>query len=551
MSLNIQLPKFEGPMALLLYLIRKEEMDIMDIKIHLITAQYFEYIKLMKELDLEIAGEFISMASTLIHIKSRMLLPTYDENGEIVESEDPRKELVQRLLEYQKFQEASKALYERPILGRDIFPRGFREKLDAKEDEIVLEDNALFSLISAYRTAMKGVKKKVHQVAAKAQSIASRILEIRDRLILGTRVGMSDLIDAATEKKKQVLITFLSLLELGKLGFVSLYQTENFQEIYIETKKLIETNAVDRVEEYDSLNTEEVAQRMMEKAAKLTAEELANIDQEVERSADTIEEAQKIQVDLADSTPSAEGSDDFILPDEKDEESLGFENISIEEMASDDDILAAEAELDGRVFTRPSEGELYEMSSHGIDSQQMSLQDVSESDPFNPSIQENSEPLMGENGKIIEKINDDFISGNFSDDNFDRDSVAGRIGELNSIELDSKALVNANNHPLENSFGDNIQLENLSADQVLENFELKEMSFIEKPSLELDKTEGVNLEANVENHHPEESIVIENHQELIEAASLGFEEKPSLEMVNENNFLLNKDLSLNEPEAEV
>jgi segregation and condensation protein A len=145
MSINIQLPKFEGPLGLLLYLIRKEEMDIMDIKIHEITKQYFEYIKLMKELDLEVAGEFVAMASTLIHIKSRMLLPQYDENGEIVENEDPRKELVQKLLEYQKYQEAAKLLYDRPLLGRDLWGRGVRETLAPKEDEIILEDNALFS----------------------------------------------------------------------------------------------------------------------------------------------------------------------------------------------------------------------------------------------------------------------------------------------------------------------------------------------------------------------------------------------------------------------
>lgn len=315
MSLTIQLPKFEGPMALLLYLIRKEEMDIFDIKIHLITAQYLDYIKLMKELDLEVAGEFISMASTLIHIKSRMLLPTYDENGEVIEQDDPRKELVQRLLEYQKYQEASKNLYERPLLGRDVFSRGVREKLEAKEDEIILEDNALFSLISAYRGVIKSIKKKVHQVAARAQSIASRILEIKDRLPVGVKVGMSELIDAVAEKKKQVLITFLSLLELGKMGFVSLYQTENFQEIYIEATKTIETNAVDRVEEYDSLHADEVAAQMMAKAAKII-----------------------------------DADEDFVLPDEKDEDDAQMalsEQIDPDDVASDEEILQAESELAG------------------------------------------------------------------------------------------------------------------------------------------------------------------------------------------------------------
>src|SRR3954468_1595754 len=125
MSINIQLPKFEGPLGLLLYLIRKEEMDIMDINIHEITKQYFEYIKLMKELDLEVAGEFVAMASTLIHIKSRMLLPQYNEEGEEVQ-EDPRKELVQKLLEYKKIKELSQQLYKLPLLGRDVFRRGER-----------------------------------------------------------------------------------------------------------------------------------------------------------------------------------------------------------------------------------------------------------------------------------------------------------------------------------------------------------------------------------------------------------------------------------------
>lgn len=310
MSLTIQLPKFEGPLALLLYLIRKEEMDIFDIKIHEITHQYLEYIKLMKELDLELAGEFVAMAATLIHIKSRMLLPQYDENGEIVENVDPRKELVQRLLEYQKYQEAAKSLYERPLLGRDVFARGIREKLETPEEEILLEDNALFSLISAYRTAVRSMKQKVHQVKAKAQSIASRILELKDRLIVGTRTTMSELITSVENRRQQTLITFLSLLELGKMGFVFISQTENYQEIYIEPRRAIEANVLERVEEYDSMRADEIAATMMQ-------------------------EAQKIDM-----------NEDFILPDEKDtEEIASTEEISADSMATDDEILAAESEL--------------------------------------------------------------------------------------------------------------------------------------------------------------------------------------------------------------
>ena len=332
MSITVQLPKFEGPLGLLLYLIRKEEMDIMDIKVHEITKQYFEYIKLMKELDLEVAGEFVAMASTLIQIKSRMLLPQYGENGEVIEQEDPRKELVQKLLEYQKYQEASKLLYDRPLVGRDVWLRGTRESLDQKEEEIILEENALFSLISSYRRMLRSVKKKVHQVAAKAQSIASRVLEIKDRLIVGQRVTLMELVTATEERARQSLITFLSLLELGKMGFVSLYQTEAYSDIWVETKKTIETDVLARVEEYDSMRADEVAAKMMEDSKKIDLE--AELQAEAEEAAAAqAAESPQLAMDL----DFVEGSVEFS------EEGLDL-NLD-QELASDDEILAAENEL--------------------------------------------------------------------------------------------------------------------------------------------------------------------------------------------------------------
>lgn len=326
LGLTVQLPKFEGPLALLLYLIRKEEMDIMDIKINEITSQYLEYIKMMKELDLELAGEFVAMAATLIHIKSRMLLPQYDENGEVVENEDPRKELVQRLLEYQKYQEAATLLYERPLLGRDYWARGMRERLDVKEDEIVLEDNALFSLITAYRTALRGMKKKVHKVAAKLQSIAGRILEIKKYLIVGQKVPMSDMITVTEARQNQVLITFLSMLELGKMGFVRLFQSDNFQEIYVEAQKEIEDAAVSRVEEYDNVHAE-------------PSPEILATQTDVGHVMDPDSE----------DAPASQSPNEFLLKDESLEEEQTEMNFGFDvgEIASDEDILAAERELAG------------------------------------------------------------------------------------------------------------------------------------------------------------------------------------------------------------
>lgn len=315
--ITIHLPKFEGPLDLLLYLIRKEEMDIFDIKIHEITRQYLEFIKMMKELDLEVAGDFVSMASTLIHIKSRMLLPQYNEQGELIEAEDPRKELVQRLIEYQKFQEAAKKLQDRPWVGRDIWLRGSRETIKPPEEEIALEENALFSLISSYRMVIRSFQKKIHKVAVKAQSIASRILEIKDKLHFGQRTAMSTLIDAIENRQRQVLITFLSLLELGKMGFVHLYQTETYGEIYIDTQKEVQSDIISRVEEFDGIRANEAAEDLFAHA-------------EEERIA---------------AEPMVESEN---LTTMGDEAAMLDESVSMgaEEMASDEEILAAEMELD-------------------------------------------------------------------------------------------------------------------------------------------------------------------------------------------------------------
>ena len=297
----------------------------MDININEITTQYLEYIKLMKELDLDVAGEFIAMAATLIQIKSRMLLPQYDENGEVIESEDPRKELIQKLLEYQKYQEAAKLLLDRPWLGRDFFARGQVTDFTAVEEEgIELEENALFGLITSYRKVLKTAKKRVHQVASKVQSIAQRILEIRPFMKVGERTSLFSLLNStllATENRsRQLLITFLSVLELGKLGFVSLYQTEVYSDIHIDVKRNLEEDVITRVEEYDNVYSEDVASKMFQQQK-------------------TTQETEQI---------SDEQEDEFVLKDAEDFEQLSLqdqEEVNPEEMASDEDLLAAEREL--------------------------------------------------------------------------------------------------------------------------------------------------------------------------------------------------------------
>lgn len=273
MNLHVHLEKFDGPLGLLLHLIRKEEMDIFDINIHQITSQYLEYVKTMKQLDLENAGEFVALAATLIHIKSRMLLPQYNEEGEVVETEDPRKELVRRLVEYQKFQDASRRLYERPLVGRDVWLRGERLEIPMDEgDDVVVGENALFALISAYRGVLRSVKNTVHNVSMALQSVSSRILELRERLVMGMQVRFSELVTVPAShggeaRANQVLVTFLSLLELAKIGLVSLFQSDNQSEIFIQTKQNIERDVVVRVESYDGAHATAGVESLMSAAA--------------------------------------------------------------------------------------------------------------------------------------------------------------------------------------------------------------------------------------------------------------------------------------------
>lgn len=278
-GVTIHLNQFEGPMGLLLYLIRKEEMDIMNINIFQITGQYLAYIKNMNTLDLENAGDFISMAATLIHIKSRMLLPDHKLSDEDDLPEDPRKELVQKLLDYQRFKEASQNLYSRTLLNRDVWLKGAKEPIpEGPDDSIWVEDNALFALISTYRKTVKRAKTAVHRVSQKMQSVASRILEIKKYLTPGSWVSFFEILKNENVKPEQIktrlLITFLSLLELGKLGLVRVFQTDNYGDIHVEALTEIDGDVISQVEEYEILDAEErVTELFKEETVSLNFEE--------------------------------------------------------------------------------------------------------------------------------------------------------------------------------------------------------------------------------------------------------------------------------------
>ena len=226
---------FEGPFDLLLFLIRKHEIDIYDIPIHDITNQFLEYIEIMKILDLEVAGEFIEMVATLMSIKARMLLPKPvfgDDEG----VEDPRTELVQRLLEYKKFKEAASEMYEYEDFRRKLYARKYFIKPENDQPvstEEYLQNVTLFDLLLAFKKALDNMPKVTyHEVKKIEVTIEEQTAYILNTLENQSEIFFSELIKRFTDKII-VIVTFLALLELVKLRKIMVTQSKVFDEITI------------------------------------------------------------------------------------------------------------------------------------------------------------------------------------------------------------------------------------------------------------------------------------------------------------------------------
>lgn len=234
MSYTVRLKIFEGPLDLLLYLIKKNEIDIYDIPIAEITDQYLEYIELMRSLNLDVAGEFLVMTSTLIYIKSRMLLPPSEGMEEEETVDDPRKELVERLLEYKKFKEAARWLSNRPILGRDTFARSsLIVDIEREKEEVELEGSSAFLLLEAFREVLKRASREDPlEIRVDRLSVMERIEELLK--ILAER-GPTDFLSLFPERydRSLVVVTFLAMLELIRLRMITVYQVEPFGRIII------------------------------------------------------------------------------------------------------------------------------------------------------------------------------------------------------------------------------------------------------------------------------------------------------------------------------
>ena len=229
----VRLQNFEGPLDLLLHLIKKNEVSIYDIPIVLITQQYLEYMDLMKELDLDVAGEFLVMAATLIHIKSRMLLPRPDPSQEDPE-EDPREALIRRLLEHQKFKAAAELLHERETLRSAQWtrPDGPIAEIagEAPEPEVEVD---LFSLITAFKAVVERAKLRPKVYLPSEQiPIEDRIEQLFSRLSETEAIGFEELFEDM-QSRAGLVVTFLAILEMIRLKLIRVFQSGNLSPIRV------------------------------------------------------------------------------------------------------------------------------------------------------------------------------------------------------------------------------------------------------------------------------------------------------------------------------
>lgn len=232
---KIRLPNFEGPFDLLLYFIKRDELNIYDIPIARITEEYLKYIRLMRFFDLELAGEFLVMVTTLMYIKTQMLLPkTISENGEDIE--DPRTILVQKLIEYKQFKEASKDLSgmaenQKYVYYRNLFTDGLPET--ENPDDVYYENSTLFDLLKAFKIALERTQGGIleHIVNIHKVSIEEKTTYILQKLKIDNRLSFFGLVK--NESRRNILVTFLAILEMIKDKLIFITQDVLYDDIII------------------------------------------------------------------------------------------------------------------------------------------------------------------------------------------------------------------------------------------------------------------------------------------------------------------------------
>jgi segregation and condensation protein A len=233
LSYHVRIENFEGPLDLLLHLIKKNQINIYDIPIALITKQYLEYIEAMKTLNLAVAGDFLVMAATLLQIKSKMLLPVEEKEGDEEEGPDPREELVRRLLEYKAYKEAASRLDEREKIWQDMFVRGTATPVDSVPDELSLEHVSLFDLVDAlHKILARGSGKRLIEIVPDHLTVRDRMNTILERLEAKESITFEELFEPASHRLV-VIVTFLALLELIRLRVARVFQASLFGPILV------------------------------------------------------------------------------------------------------------------------------------------------------------------------------------------------------------------------------------------------------------------------------------------------------------------------------
>ncbi|MEW6444100.1 MAG: segregation/condensation protein A [bacterium] len=250
MTYQVKVQDFEGPLDLLLHLIRKNELDIYTVRISDIANQYLEYIEVLQHLNLDGVGDFLLMAATLAYHKSRMLLPVADD-GQDMEEEDgieSMEELHRRLIEYQQFKEAAQALQERSLLDRDVFRVRVAEAAEGpQEDDQPPLKASLFDLLDAFQHVLKQAPKEaVHEVMPERIRLTERIMEVLDLLNEKKSLGFEALFEGNASRHMMVM-TFLSILELVRMQIIRAYQPDAFGPILLRLLSDGEGDPKDRI----------------------------------------------------------------------------------------------------------------------------------------------------------------------------------------------------------------------------------------------------------------------------------------------------------------
>ncbi|MCA9711866.1 MAG: segregation/condensation protein A, partial [Myxococcales bacterium] len=294
---EVALEEFEGPLDLLLHLVRRHELDILDIPISFVCEKYLEYIEFVQALDLEVAGDYLVMAATLAYLKSRELVPQQPqdevEDGESEDGPDPREQLILRLLEYQKFKDAAERLDQRPISGRDTFSRG--QEVELPPFDAGLAPITLFRLAEAYSRVLERARiHKSHEVVLESISVAARMEQLTTVLIERARFDFEALFlerswSSEAELRGMLVVTLMSILELVRMGIATVHQPEGTDTIMVE-RVASEEQAREALRGYDEAQSFGDGKRKTPEGA--VQQDLPDAEDELERVDEADDEAE-------------------------------------------------------------------------------------------------------------------------------------------------------------------------------------------------------------------------------------------------------------------